>query len=114
MEQVKKRKHRRTNEKVDAVEEVVSVHSQEVLESCDSCLADIDEILEEQESRELTDEEIYAEGRPRYDDYGHWDNRGVWVWDDGNREAYDTDLERYAQAYEAVTGTEFKPCGCGS
>lgn len=100
-----------TKTKQDRGEDVVveeerdTSRTEEVIAECDSCLSEIDDILNEIEDNELpgepTDEEIYAQGPPDLFDFA--DGNGGYDWD-----AFIEAKDRYAAAYEAVTGLSYE------
>lgn len=111
--------HQKTRSEQKEVEEQetpteVNEQSAQVTEEAECCLADIDELLKDCESRELTDEEILAKGEPDAKDYGyngtfaHVTDHTLWDY-----AGYSKDSERYDNAYENVYGVEIRRCGCG-
>lgn len=93
----------------------------EVLEECDSCLADIDAILDEHETRELTDEEIVAKGYPEPEWLEGWNedkfNNSYWSEDKtyyNEMTAAWKDLKnQFKTAYQNLTGEEYEErCVC--
>ena len=87
-------------------EERDTTRTEAVLEECDSCLSDIDDILAEvDENPEVPDpdsaEAIFAKGVPDFDDYYDPDRGGYdWV-------AYHDAVDAYASAYEEMTGMSY-------
>lgn len=111
-EQIQRQPQRREQEEVTPEETTFDRSTtDEVMESCDNCLANIDEVLDEVKGRELTESEVY--------DLGHPDD-----WDDEMIGAltgieYDAAADRYEAAYENITGLTYATvpkwydrCGC--
>ena len=106
MRQKQKQKQRKDTE-VEPDFQVATEDVTDVIEDAECCLSKIDEILEEVAS-ENDWNAIYAKGHPDKWDDKWWDTRTVVF----NKTAWAEEHNRYAQAYEMLTGVVHQ-CGCG-
>lgn len=105
MRQKQKQKQRKDTE-VEPDFQVATEDVTDVIEDAECCLSKIDEILEEVAS-ENDWNAIYAKGHPDKWDDKWWDTRTGF-----NKTAWAEEHNRYAQAYEMLTGVVHQ-CGCG-